>query len=262
MLSLLVACGACTSPPRPLPEAILGEWELLCRTDSEATSNCLGKEDSGLYKNFGADGKVVIGARTGSSMQGTWKLEGEILLLEFNGGGMRLEEVYEARIADDRLVLWYASRGFGSVYGRVGAPFEPAASKTAASSGPTEHTIGGVGYSLVLPRGYRLSRDDNDRQQWRPAEGGGFTVQLVLSPRPKMMVDGRAVTQPCDAGGGGVSSYHNAVGGVERLVSVGTSVCLGDGELGLSCDVEHSRGYLEEGERGEAAALCESLAAR
>ena len=177
---VLVACSG--SPPRPLAEEILGEWEVLCRTDQESTATCLGKEELGMYKNFRAGGLLVTGVRGRDPMEGSWALSGDQLTMLFAGGGVRLEEVYRARIEDGRLVLWVPSKGFGSVLGRAGAPFEPSASAP-TGGGPTTHAIGGVRYTLVLPPEYRLTRDDNNRQAWSPASNDGFVVQLSLSGR-------------------------------------------------------------------------------
>lgn len=256
-LVLVVACNG--GPSKPLAEEILGEWEVLCSTDKESTATCLGKEDQGLYKSFRAGGKLVSGARQGISMNGTWTLTDGELVLAFEGGGLRLREAYRARIEDGRLVLWYPSQGFGSVLGRAGAPFEPAASKQSAD-GPTSHAIGGVSYTLALPLGYRLARDDNDRQQWSPSSGAGFTVRLTVSPRAQRRVDGKWATLPCNEEDyGGVSSSRSVIDGVERGTSIGLSVCLDGRDQVLMCSAGHTRGYLEDVERDAALALCRSL---
>lgn len=257
-LILVVACTA--GPPRPLAEAILGEWEVLCRTDEESTATCLGKEKHGLYKQFLAGGRLVGGAREGTTMEGRWTLAGDALTVTFEGGGLHLEETYRARIEDDRLVLWDASRGFGAVHGRRGAPFVSAAS-VRSGDGQTAHAIGGVGYTIALPSDYVLTRDDNARQQWSPAAGEGFVVELSLSPRPRKQVGGQWVTTACDAGDdGAVLSSGQVIDGVRRTTSSGTSICLASREDSLMCSVEHSRGFLEETELDPATALCRSLA--
>lgn len=256
---VLALVGACCGPSRPLSEAILGEWEVLCRTDKESTATCLGKEDDGLYKHFLPGGRLVSGARRGTSMTGTWTLTGDGLVLSFEGGGMHLQEGYRARIEDDKLVLWYRSQGFGSVLGRVGAAFEPAPS-VHSSGERTSHAIGDVAYALALPAGYRLVRDDNNRQQWAPTSGLGFTVLLTLSPRAQTLVDGEFVTPPCnDYDYGGVSGSSSTIDGVERSTSIGTSLCLEGSEQVLMCSAEHTRGYLEDPEKDGALALCKSL---
>lgn len=260
LLSAFILVVACQGSSRPLAEELLGEWEVLCRTDEESTSSCIGKEDRGLYKTFLAGGKLVAGAREGISMDGTWRLTGDELVLAFEGGGMRLQETYRARIEDGRLVLWLAERGHGAVHGRAGARFEPAASKTSAA-GPTSHALGGVGYTLALPQGYRLTRDDNKRQEWSPSFGDGFTVRLSLSPRAKTQVDGQWVTPSCDESDhGGVASASDVVDGLRRDTSIGRSLCLAGSDQVLSCSAEHTRGYLEKHELDEALALCDSLA--
>jgi hypothetical protein len=261
LLLSLVFVGACTvGPSRPLAEAILGEWEVLCRTDQEPTATCLGKEDRGMYKRFLAAGKLVSGAREGIAMHGTWTLTDGELVLAFEGGGMKLVEAYKARIEDDRLVLWNPQRGFGAVHGRVGAPFAPVAGKQSAGE-RTSHAIGGVGYTIALPAGYRLSRDDNERQKWSPAFGAGFIVELSVSPRPQRQVEGQWVTPPCDDRDyGGVASSRAVIDGLQRDTSIGRSVCLDGSDRVLSCSAEHTRGFLEKAEMDDALALCNSIA--
>jgi hypothetical protein len=255
---VLVACTG--SPSRPLAEEILGEWEVLCRTDQESTATCLGKEELGMYKNFRAGGQMVSGVRKGEPMAGTWALSGDQLTVRVEGGGIRIEEVYRARIEDRRLVLWYPSGGFGSVLGRVGAPFEPSASAP-TGGGPTTHAIGGVRYKLVLPPEYRLTRDDNNRQAWSPASNDGFVVQLSLSGRAQRQVEGKWVTPPCNPYDyGGVSSSGSVIDGVERDTSIGLSICLEHSEQVAMCSAEHTRGYLEKAELDAALALCKSFA--
>ena len=256
-LALLVLASACT-PPRPLPEAILGEWEVLCRTDEEATATCLGREKRDQYKRFLPGGELVLGAHSGTSMTGTWTLQGDILGFAFTGGGMQLEETYRARIEDERLVLWSTARGRGVVHGRVGAPFVAAPSRR-STGGQTTHAIGGVGYQLALPTDYALTRDDNDRQIWSPAVGDGLAVHLTLAPRAKRLDDGAFVTPPCEPDPAGMVSETTEIDGVRRVVSLGLSRCIDGSDAALACHVEHTRGHLEESEEQAARALCESL---
>lgn len=257
--AVVFVVAACGGPSRPLTEEILGEWEVLCRTDKESTASCLGKENRGMYKIFRPGGGLVSGAREGAAWDGKWTLTGDALELVYEGGGLRVKEAYRARIEDGRLVLWDFSKGFGAVHGRVGAPFVPAASKTSAG-GPTAHALGGVRYTLALPEGYRLSRDDNQRQEWSPSAGAGFVVLLSLSPRPQRQVDGEWVAQPCHEFGLGVGGERRVIDGVERDTAISRSLCLEGRDLSLGCSVEHTRGYLEPSELGEAEALCNSLA--
>lgn len=256
---ILLVVVACQGSSRPREEDLLGEWETLCFTDKESTSTCPGKDDHGLYMSFRPGGKLVRGAGQNTPWDGKWTLTGDTLEIVFEGGGIRIKETYRARLVDGRLVLWNAERGKGKVHGRVGAPFEPAATKTSAG-GPTSHAIGGVGYTLTLPAGYRLSRDDNNRQQWSPSAGPGFTVNLSLSPRARTQVDGQWVTPPCnDYDYGGVLGAGGVVDGVERDTSIGRSRCLEGSDQALSCNAEHTRGYLEKSELDAALALCDSL---
>lgn len=256
-LALFLLAIACT-PARPLPEAILGEWEDLCRTDTEATATCPGREKRDNYKRFLPGGKLVIGAYSGISMTGTWTLAGDVLEFAFDGGGMHLEEVYRARIEDDLLVLWYPTRGWGVVHGRAGAAFEATPIRR-ATGGQTTHAIGGVGYRLALPADYALTRDDNNRQTWSPAAGDGLAVHLTLAPRARSLVDGAFVTPPCEPDSGGIGSEITEIGGVRRIVSLGVSRCIADADTYLACRVEHPRGHLEDSENAAARALCESL---
>lgn len=260
LLSALILVVACNGgPSRPLAEEILGEWEVLCRTDKESTATCLGQENRGMYKTFLPGGKLVSGARTGISMDGAWTLTGDELVLAFEGGGMRIQERYRARIEGGKLVLWFPAQEFGSVLGRVGAAFEPAASKQSAG-GPTSHAIGGVSYTLALPPDYRLARDDNNRQEWSPSTNTGFIVKLSVSARSQTQVDGKWVTPPCnDYDYGGVSGSGSVIDGVERDTSIGLSVCLDGRDQVLMCSAEHTRGYLEKAELDAALALCRSL---
>lgn len=256
-LAFVAACKQQAS--KPLAEDILGEWEKLCATDKEIAATCPGKADDGLYKVFHPGGKLVSGARRGSAMTGTWTLTGDTLVLAFDGIS---PDTYRARIEGDKLVLWYESRGFGSVLGRVGTPFQPAASKS-STAGRTSHEIGGIGYELTLPAGYRLTRDDNRRQRWAPTSGAGLVVALSVSERSKTQIDGKWVTPPCnDYDYGGVSSSSQTIAGVQRDTSVGISICLGGKEQAIMCSVEHSRGHLEDSEKDEALALCASLKVR
>lgn len=182
-IALALGCGKSNkTASTPLPEGIVGEWEVLCRTDRESTSTCLGKEDMGMFKVFRPGGQVTSGSTQGTSMNGTYTLEGNRLVLEFRGGGMRLTERYRARIENDRLVLWHTMNEFGVVHGRKGAKFEAAAGPT-SSGKPVSHQIGGLRYTIAVPAKYRLTRDDNNRQRWSPASGDGLQVRLTLSPR-------------------------------------------------------------------------------
>ncbi len=266
VLLLLVAFAGCSKgdsgnrrPARPLAEAILGDWEVWCRTDEEATATCLGKEDAGLFKRFRPGGALTAGSTQGTSMDGTWRLDGDSLTLEFTGGGLQLTEHYRARIADDHLILWSVDHDWGVIHGRRGTGFEAAPSPV-TDGAPITAELGGVRYSLALPAGYRMTRDDNQRRNYGPSAGEGLVVELVASPRSQTEVDGRWVTPPCNPYDyGGVSGSSETIDGVERETSIGLSLCVDGTELVLHCGASHSRGYLEPSEKDAALALCRSL---
>ncbi len=256
----LVACKAGKpTDNRPLKEAIVGAWDVWCATDDEAKASCLGKDDAKLVKTFKADGTVELSVdgRGDSPMIGKWTVKGSELELAFEGINV---ERYRARIEDGHLVLWYPSGPFGSVLGRHGEAFS--ADPGHVSSGGSETgTLGGVHYAIDLPAGYRLARDDNQRQRWAPANGEGFVIDLVVSPRPQEIIDGRPVTHPCDrdSGTGGSSE---TIDGKERDIDVFVNICLRSSEDSLMCSAGHSRGYLEASEKPAALALCKSLVVR
>ena len=261
LLALLAGCGR-EPEARPLTEAALvGEWEVWCRTDKESTSTCLGKESDGIYKRFDPGGRVAVGARGqgGGESTGSWSLHGDVLTLVFSAGGFTSEERYRARITGGRLVLWKTPSGWGTVLGRTGARFEAASSKR-SSAGRTTHSIGGVRYSIALPSGYRLARDDNDRQRWEKGSGKGLSVRLTVAPRSEELVDGRWQPVPCE-GPSGTMTAGQEIDGVARVTAIGLELCL-DGGMSLSCMSEHSRGWLEEADKRPALALCESLTLR
>jgi hypothetical protein len=200
---------------------------------------------------------VVVGKRGGVAEAGTWALVDHDLTIRFDGGGSEERTTWRARVERDHLVLWNAQSAWGKVYGRAGAAFTGDAGPPAAA-GPTSHTIAGVNYTIALPADFRLTRDDNGRQTWSPP-GEGLVVNLTVSPRPQSLVNGSSVTQPCD-GASGILGSGGEIGGVEREISVGTATCLGAGEISLGCSVEHTRGWLEAGEKDEAVAMCRSIA--
>src|SRR5262249_30320285 len=161
-------------------EALIGQWDELCRTDAEDKSTCLGKEDVNVMHTFKTDGTLELtleGRADQPPMPGTWKLAGDELTFRFEGAGNAIVETYRARIAAGHLVLWKAGH-FGTVLGRHGAPFSPEKGPE-SKGGKTAGAIDDVHYTIELPAGYRLARDDNHRQTWRPANGDGFEVRLT-----------------------------------------------------------------------------------
>lgn len=247
-------------PPMPLDQAILGEWELLCRTDDPTTTECIGREDVIFHKTFHPDGRIDSAAVGGTSMSGTWRLDGDLLTIEFTGGGMTLEEQHQMRVVDDRLVFWTVGRGFGAIYARRGERFVPAASEVHAG-GALHRTLDGIGFALDLPDGYRLADDRNDRQRWEPTSGAGFVYSLRASPRSQRQVGGRWETEACPPEARPLPQVGSSgtVAGVERQLSVGVLLCVPTAPRYLGCSVEHTRGYLLEPEIPAAVAVCQSL---
>ncbi len=255
----LVTCLACS---RPLAEQLPGEWEVLCRTDSEATTACLGRERE-LIKRFAADGTITQRSiRGGAGMTGRWTLQGRDLELVFEGGGLRLRERYRARVVDGQLVLWAVDHGFGSILGRVGAAFQPAPGPVAGSA-PVERRLGGVRYRLPVPSGHRLGRDDNNRQRWDPPSGEGLQYQITVAPRGRSLEAGRWVVEPCRPRQGPLplGSSSEQVSGVERKTGVTTIACVEGTELYAMCAASHTRGYLEPAEAEAAGKVCQGLSA-
>src|SRR5688572_25985777 len=153
----LVLLVACSKPSKPLPEAILGEWVTWCYTDKH-TASCLSKEREGLHKKFLPGGKAEVTRADGGATSDThtWALEGSTLTLTMSGGGTQLVDTWQARIEDDRLVLWNPSRGIGQVLGRAGASFEAGASPV-TMGGKKSITLNGAKFSIALPAGYRMT---------------------------------------------------------------------------------------------------------
>lgn len=259
----LVVLAACSKggDRKPLGEAIVGEWQTVCRTDQEATTSCLGDERDPLVHAFAPGGTFVLSGGPGAPMQGTWTVAGDRVEVTFVGGGMTLREVSRARIVDGQLVMWMADLGFGSILRRRGAPATVASSGAASDGSPIARELGGVRYTLALPAGYRLARDDNRRQRWEPVAGDGLRFAITVAPRARSgRPDGTFATPPCgDEPPFESSTGGKLVGGVERDTSIGVGVCVAGSALSIQCDAEHSRGYLEPADREPARAVCRSL---
>lgn len=259
--ALVLVLLACSKPPKPLPEAILGEWVTWCYTDKD-TASCLSKERDGLHHTFAPGGKAEVRRADGGSTSDvhTWALAGTELTLTMSGGGMQLVDVWQARLDEDHLVLWNPRKRIGQVLGRAGASFESGASSV-TMGGRKSITLNGTKFSIALPAGYRMMEDTEYRQAWGPSQGDGFVVQLHVSPRAESVgPDGTSTPVPCnDRDYGGVSGSSEQVDGVERETSIGTSICLDGTENSLSCSVEHTRGWLETNERDPALVFCNSI---
>ncbi len=258
VLSLVVV--ACNKP-KPLPEAILGDWETLCYTDKDS-ANCLSKDEHGLRKTFKSGGVLEVRRAQDdrpTSDVTTWALAGDELTITTSGGGMKLTDIYRARVEDERLVLWDEDHHRGQVLGRAGASFKPADSPS-SKGGAQQITLNGQTFSIELPGGYRQTRNDKYKQHWGPTSGEGLTVQLSVTPRAQHNENGTFVTPPCNGDDyGGVSSSSQLADGIERETSVGMSLCLEGTEFTLACRAGHTRGYLEPSEKDAALALCKTV---
>jgi hypothetical protein len=259
-LVLAILSVGCTKS-KPLPEAILGSWEVLCYTD-EPTSSCLSKEKNGLHKTFQPGGVLDVrrpDEHQPSSDVTRWTVEGEALTITVSGGGITLVENWRALIHDDRLVLWDPEKQIGEVLGRVGASFE-AADSPISRGGQQPITLNGQTFTIELPGGYRQTRSDTHQQHWGPESGDGFVVRLSVTPRVQHGQDGEFVTPPCNSHDyGGVVSSAELVDGVERETAIGTGICLEGTELALMCSTAHTRGHLEPSEKEAALALCKTI---
>lgn len=242
----LAACHRHHHDTRPLREAIIGSWDIICSTSDEQTSRCPGNDGRSTYYTFHAGGVVELGggATTAELDRGTWTLDGDALdvRLDAGNGGEEID-LYRARLDDDQLVLWDTGRGFGTILARKGAHVEtePLA---VTIGGETSGEIKGVRYTIVLAPGYALTHD-GDYQRWSPP-GDGLFVELQVEPSTDCRDDF-------------ISGARKTVDGVEREYAAGIDKCI-DRERVLDCSVEHTRGYLEAGEHDDALALCRTLA--
>jgi hypothetical protein len=253
---VLVGVVACRhGAPKPLPEAILGEWESWCVTDRD-TGECLSKERDSSRMTLASDGTLAV---KGESLDehGHWELHGDELGMELEVYGQKFSTTFHARIQDERLVLWNGEHG--EVYGRVGATFEPADSPT-TDGDPVVRTLQGITYTLPLPDGYRLGDATEYRETWMPEHGDGFTVSVKIAPRGESSrPDGSFGTTTCKDFGGGEGGGSEGKNGVERQIYYDITTCIEGTKLYAECSVEHTRGYLEASEKARALAMCKPL---
>jgi hypothetical protein len=243
---VLAACPRHHHDARPLREALVGSWNIVCSIQDEHTSRCPGDDGRSTYYTFHAGGVVELGGGATSAPldRGTWTLDGDALDVRFAAGGGTELDQYRARIDDDQLVLWDAPRGFGTILVRKGA--QPETEPLAVTvGGATSGKIKDVRYTIDLPTGYALTHD-GDYQRWSPP-GNGLYVEIQVTPTT-------------DCRDGGVSGARKVVDGVEREYAAGIDLCIARDRY-LSCSVEHTRGYLEPGEHDDALALCRTLEA-
>jgi hypothetical protein len=240
----LAACHRHHHDARPLREAIVGTWNIICSTQDEHASRCPGNDGRTIYYVFQAGGVFELGGGATSAPldRGSWTLDGDALDVRIDGGNGGEEiDRYRARIDDDQLVLWDTGRGFGKILARKGAPVETEA-LAVAIGGATPGELKGVHYTIDLSPGYALTHD-GDYQRWSPP-GDGFSVELFVQP-----------TVDCSES---ITGAQKQVDGVERDYAIGIDRCI-DRTHHLDCSVEHSRGYLEPSDHDDALALCRSV---
>lgn len=251
---ILVACKH-AAPAQPLPQAILGDWESWCVSDRD-TSDCLSKDRDGSRMTLAADGTLAV---KGDSLDehGHWELHGDELAMSLEMYGQSFGTRFHARIERGRLVLWNGDHA--EIYGRVGATFEAAPSPTTDGT-PVVRKLQGITYTLPLPAGYRLGDQTEYRETWIPVRGDGFTVSVKIAPRGETSrPDGSMGTATCKQFGGGEGGGSETKNGVEREIYFDIMTCIEGTSLYASCEVEHTRGYVEKGEKDAALALCRPL---
>ncbi|MEM6991411.1 MAG: hypothetical protein AAF721_12965 [Myxococcota bacterium] len=245
----------------PLRDALVGEWRLRCKTRDESRARCLGATPTRKRLRFRATGEIVSTHDEQDPLEGAWVLDGSVLTMSFDVAGIHVDDVSRARVDDGRLVLWSLTRASGSIYARPDAEFEPPPSRQTTTA-PTIGTLEGVRYSLQIPPGYRLARDDAKRQRWDPIDGEGLLYEVRTSPRAQTERDGAWVTEPCEPETRPLPLGSTARGGSgkpDRLVAITTSLCVPGTSLSLGCRAKHRRGHIEAAEQAAAEAVCLTL---
>lgn len=268
VLVLVVACSssdksdnkskASAAPARPLAEAILGKWEVFCYTHDAKATSCPGKFSLPAVKTFRKDGTVTVAQASGkgSTMKGRYQLRGNLLVIEFRAGSRRLIEQHQARIHDDKLILWSPRRRTGSIYHRFGTPL-PAPTGVRANASRAVQTLAGIRYSVDLPAGYFLAYNDREhRQRWDHKSRKKLRVHITVSPAARS-ADGKAAPCPRVHLSFGASSVMRD--GTRRQTSATAGTCVPGTDKTIMCTVDHPRGYLRKDEKPQARRLCASL---
>ncbi len=271
LFGLVVACArddagvpahGAVAEPIPLGQAVLGDWTARCRTETKAQMRCLGQSPLRDRMSVKAGGAVLTQFDDNDPLTGTWTLDVDVLTLSFDIHGTHVDESHLVRVDDGRLRLWSVGSGFGTVYVRPDATFVPPPTQVAVTS-PVASSVGGVGYSLHVPAGYRLARDEDLRQRWDPPDGEGLLFQVRAGSRPQVHREGGAVTEPCaplqrplSVG----SSSQQRTGEPEMLTAVSTDICVAGTNLSLTCRAIHRRGHILPPERVRAETVCRTLA--
>jgi hypothetical protein len=247
----MAACSAkAARSDRPLPEAVVGDWDELCRWTDKTKTNCLGDDGERRRMHVAADGALERVNEDGEVMRGTWTATPTTFVMHFDIANTRVDDDNRASIVDGRLVLLSHIDSFSVIYRRHGDDVEFLPT-TVTTGAPMTSTIGKVTYRFQLPPGYRLIDDDNGEQKWAPPGGDGLVVE-IFARQP------HTPGESCEPReGGGSRGIH---GGPMQETDVSLSMCAGD--MSLFCMVTHSRGHLEPDDKQPARALCKTVSAK
>ncbi|MBL4686381.1 MAG: hypothetical protein JKY37_17435 [Nannocystaceae bacterium] len=206
-------------------------------------------------------GVVATRVSDNGPLKGTYAVDGDTLTLSFDISGHAVDEVYQLRIDDGRLLLW--SGAAGRIFARADAPFEPSVSRTSEPNGPTTSSVHGVAYSLKLPAMYGLVKDGK-RERWDAPVDDGLYFEVTTQAREVAVPsDGSAAevsgcpspVQPMPVG----RTHRGASDGPTKLLRISTGICLQPGKRSLRCDAGHSRGSIRPAEQQAAELVCQSL---
>lgn len=253
VIAALVACVGCKARPAQVAidrNALVGDWEFWCTTESANDATCLGKDPSGDHKVFKPDGTVEWWDRDRFETRSTsdWTLAGDVLSIGYRNAGAT--ETFTVRIVDRALVLWDAHNGRARIYAHPGQRLKLAPSVIATGQ-PITREVAGVRYGLAVPQGYRLGLVERDRERWEP-EHEGFVYTVIVGSWPG---------GPCPPERATLDAGSSRSWGGDHAFGVGTSLCIRGTSLDVSCDAGSTRGYLEKSEEQAAAAVCNTLTA-
>jgi hypothetical protein len=254
VIAALFACiGGCKANPAAVAidrDALVGDWEFWCTTESATDATCRGKDPSGDHEVFKPDGTVEWWDRDRFDTRSTsdWTLTGDVLSIRYRNAGA--SEAVTVRIVDRALVLWDAQHRTSRIYARRGERLKLAPS-IVATGDPITRELAGVRYGLTVPKGYRLGLVESDRERWEP-EQDGFVYTVVVGGWPG---------GPCPPERATLDAASAQGWGGEHAFGVGTSLCIRGTSLDVSCDAGSTRGYLEKSEERAAVAVCNTLTA-
>ena len=166
----LLAPACSKAETRVTADAISGTWFLQCRTKERATTSCQSREERDITYQIWPGGELKrttngFDACTTSS----WTLSGDELVLSCVGGGLTIDESWNVRLVDGRMVLYNdANRGRILVRDRAESP-----RPKGASSNPTN----------VCPLDAKLvehSENDAYRGDGRDGTGKNMVGRLLM----------------------------------------------------------------------------------